>query len=48
MFDRFHRPIEGEEGYEPFDPEKAKIDLSSLAQIVSISIGVTYEPTNVL
>ena len=29
---RFHRPVEGEEGYEPFDNEK---DLSSLAQIVS-------------
>lgn len=33
---RFHRPIEGEEGYEPFDKEQASKDLSSLAQIVRI------------
>lgn len=34
----FHRPIEGEEGYEPEDKEKKKQDLSSLAQIVSCSM----------
>lgn len=31
---RFHRPVEGEEGYQAEDVEKAKADLSSLAQIV--------------
>ncbi|ORX35046.1 Oxoglutarate and iron-dependent oxygenase degradation C-term-domain-containing protein [Kockovaella imperatae] len=31
----FHRPIEGEEGYEPMDQGKLKDDLSSLAQITA-------------
>ncbi|RSH83926.1 hypothetical protein EHS25_005170 [Saitozyma podzolica] len=31
----FHRPIEGEEGYEPVDKAKVQKDLSSLAQITS-------------
>lgn len=35
--DRFHRPVEGEEGHEVLDDEKTKKDLSSLAQIVSTS-----------
>ncbi|ORY27313.1 putative nucleus protein [Naematelia encephala] len=31
----FHRPMEGEQGYEAIDAEKVKQDLSSLAQITS-------------
>ncbi|WVO16068.1 hypothetical protein L204_103733 [Cryptococcus depauperatus] len=31
----FHRPVEDEEGYQVFDQEKAKKDLSSLAQITA-------------
>ena len=32
---RFHRPVEGEEGYEPEDATLKQKNLSSLAQIVS-------------
>ncbi len=32
---RFHKPVEGEPGYEPFDEDAAKASMSSLAQIVS-------------
>ncbi|WVQ72339.1 hypothetical protein IAR50_001890 [Cryptococcus sp. DSM 104548] len=31
----FHRPVEGEEGFQVFDKEKAQKELSSLAQITS-------------
>ena len=36
---RFHRPIEGEEGYEAQDEAELKASFSSLAQIVSTLPG---------
>ena len=41
---RFHRPVEDEDGYEPYDAEKAKSQLSSLTQIVSSSCSGSAVP----
>ncbi|KAK8844696.1 hypothetical protein IAR55_006545 [Kwoniella newhampshirensis] len=39
----FHRPVEGEHGYQPLDAERAKKDLSSLAQI-SAAPSIPFTP----
>ena len=41
----FHRPVEGEEGYEPENQEEKKAALSSLAQIVSAPLGNMHQLT---